>query len=99
MRMLTGYFSPTAGAACIAGHDVANGCYEAQSSVGYLPETPPLHPEMSVEAYLEFVARLRGASSTKAKASARTAMERCWLADRAGWVIDSLSRGYRQRVG
>lgn len=99
MRLLTGYFAPTEGRVTIAGHDMAHATHAAQSQIGYLPETPPVYPEMHVRGYLEFVARLRGGSYRQARVAAERAMERCWIADRADWVIGTLSRGYRQRVG
>ncbi|MBI4866446.1 MAG: ABC transporter ATP-binding protein [Candidatus Wallbacteria bacterium] len=99
MRMLTGYFQPTAGTVQIAGHDILKDAFRAQEKIGYLPETPPLYPEMTVSAFLEFVARLRGAARGQARVLAANAMERCQLSDRKDWVIGQMSRGYRQRVG
>lgn len=99
MRLLTGYYAPTSGSVKLDGIDVVREPRRSQAMVGYLPEVPPLYPEMTVQSYLQFVARLRGARRAAARVQAQRAMERCWLADRADWVIGHLSRGYRQRVG
>ncbi len=99
MRMLTGYFKPTKGSIRLGDVDVVRYPRVAQALIGYLPETPPLYPEMTVRSYLEYVAHIRGAGWRLARLQVAQAMERCWLEDRASWVISQLSRGYRQRVG
>ena len=99
MRMLTGFLPPTEGSARIAGHDIFDASLAARRSVGYLPESPPLYPEMTVEAYLRFVARIRDVPRTHRREAIDAALERCALVDVRAQVISSLSRGFRQRVG
>ncbi len=97
MRMLTGYLPPTAGRATIAGYDTLEQSIEARKRIGYLPESVPLYPEMSVSGYLNFMARLR--SVPDRRAAVKRAMEMVNIADRANTLIGKLSKGYRQRVG
>lgn len=98
MRMLTGFFAPTAGRCSIAGIDTAESPLEARRHVGYLPERVALYPDLSVRAYLSFVARVRETSGS-VRAHVDEAMERCGLTDVSRKRIGKLSRGYRQRVG
>jgi ABC-2 type transport system ATP-binding protein len=98
MRMLTGFFAPTAGSCSIAGVDVSKAPLEARRHVGYLPERVALYPGLTVTRYLRFVARIHGAGVRVGKL-ADEAMERCGLAHVAKRHIGKLSRGYRQRVG
>ncbi|WP_448593079.1 ABC transporter ATP-binding protein [Thermoflexus hugenholtzii] len=97
MRILTGYMPPTRGRARIAGYDTVLQSLEARRHIGYLPETVPLYPEMSVRAYLGFMAEIRGVSNRKA--AVERAMALTGLEDRADALIGKLSKGYRQRVG
>ncbi len=97
MRILTGYMPPTRGRARIAGYDTVLQSLEARRHIGYLPETVPLYPEMSVRAYLNFMAEIRGLSNRKA--AVERAMALTGLEDRADVLIGKLSKGYRQRVG
>ncbi len=97
MRILTGYLPPTSGRASIAGHDVVEDSMAARRNVGYLPESTPLYPEMTVWSYLEFMARLRGVADRDN--AIERAMERVDLNDRAHQQIGRLSKGLRQRVG
>ncbi len=99
MRMLTGYLPPTDGTAVIAGHDIFSDPLAARRAVGYLPETPPLYPEMDVQGYLRFVAKLHDVPRAERKTAIERALERCGLADVRRRVIGALSKGYRQRVG
>jgi ABC-2 type transport system ATP-binding protein len=99
MRMLTGFLPPTDGTALIAEHDIFEDPLAARRAVGYLPETLPLYPEMSVRTYLDFVARIKDVPHGVLRSSVERAMERCGLADVSRRVIGTLSRGYRQRVG
>ena len=99
MRVLTGYMPATGGKAFVAGFDVFEKPIEAKRRTGYLPETPPLYPEMTVREYLTFVARIRGIATSTRKAAVDTAMERTRVADRADQHCGKLSKGYRQRVG
>jgi ABC-2 type transport system ATP-binding protein len=99
MRMLTCFMPPTSGRASVAGFDVFEKPAEVKKRIGYLPETPPLYPEMSVVDYLTFVARLKGVASADVKSRTKTTMERCAVADVQDKLIAKLSKGYRQRVG
>jgi ABC-2 type transport system ATP-binding protein len=99
MRMLTGYLPPSDGTAVIDGHDIFGQPLAARRAVGYLPETPPLYPEMDVQGYLRFVAALHDVPRAERKPAVERALERCGLADVRRRVIGALSKGYRQRVG
>jgi ABC-2 type transport system ATP-binding protein len=99
MRILTCFMPPTAGKATVAGFDVFEQPFEVKKRIGYLPETPPLYPEMSVVDYLSFVARLKNLPSSEIKRRTEEVMERCAVADVKPKLISKLSRGYRQRVG
>jgi ABC-2 type transport system ATP-binding protein len=97
MRILTGYMPATSGTARIAGYDIFTQSIDARRRIGYLPESVPLYPEMSVYDYLDFAARLRGVSE-RDKAVER-AMDLTNIGERADTLIGKLSKGYRQRVG
>jgi ABC-2 type transport system ATP-binding protein len=99
MRVLTGYMPATSGHAIVAGFDVFEHPLEAKRRTGYLPETPPLYPEMSVREYLGFVAQIKGVPAGERKARVDSAMERARVTDMAGRLCAKLSKGYRQRVG
>jgi len=99
MRMLTGFVPPTDGTAVIAGHDIFSDPLPARRAIGYLPETLPLYPEMSVRSYLEYVARIKDVPRRERRGAVDRALERCALAHVARRVIGTLSKGYRQRVG
>jgi ABC-2 type transport system ATP-binding protein len=99
MRVLTGYMPASSGRAVVAGFDVFEQPLEAKRRTGYLPETPPLYPEMTVRDYLEFVARIKGVPSGERKNRVNTAMERTRVSDMAARHCGKLSKGYRQRVG
>ena len=99
MRVLTGYMPPSEGKAIVAGYDVFTQPIEAKRRTGYLPETPPLYPEMTVRDYLTFVARIKGVPRADRKARVNTVMERTRVADMANRHCSKLSKGYRQRVG
>jgi len=99
MRVLTCFLPPSAGKATVAGFDVFEQPFEVKKHIGYLPESPPLYPEMSVEDYLMFVARLKNVPSGEVKLRTEQVMERCAVADAKSKLISKLSRGYRQRVG
>jgi ABC-2 type transport system ATP-binding protein len=99
MRMLTGFLPPTDGSAQIAGHDVFDDPIAARRAVGYLPETPPLYPEMRVDSYLQYVARIKDVPRAGRQAAVDRVVERCGLVDVRRRVIGTLSRGFRQRVG
>jgi ABC-2 type transport system ATP-binding protein len=99
MRILTGFIPPTRGTASVSGHDVVEEPLEAKRKTGYLPETPPLYPEMSVAEYLDFVARIKGVPRPRRKAKVEESMEKCALGDVREQLLGRLSKGYRQRVG
>ena len=99
MRVLTGYIPATEGKALIAGFDVFEQPIDAKQRTGYLPETPPLYPEMTVREYLTFVARIKGVSRVDRERRVEASMERTRVNDRADSHCGKLSKGYRQRVG
>ena len=99
MRMLTCFMPPTAGTATVAGFDVLEEPMEVKKRIGYLPETPPLYPEMRTGEYLEFVGRLKGLSKSELSKRVDYVCERCSVADVREKLISKLSKGYRQRVG
>jgi ABC-2 type transport system ATP-binding protein len=99
MRMLTCFMPPSEGAAQVAGFDVVKSPMEVKKRIGYLPETPPLYPEMEVGDYLEFVGRLKGISANELPKRVTEAAERCSVADVRKKLISKLSKGYKQRVG
>jgi ABC-2 type transport system ATP-binding protein len=99
MRVITGYMPPTEGRCIVAGFDVFDQPVEAKRRTGYLPETPPLYPDMTVREYLTFVARIKGVPSADRKARVEQVMKRVWIADVASRHCGKLSKGYRQRVG
>ena len=99
MRMLTCYMPPTEGTAEVAGFDVIDHAMEVKRRIGYLPETPPVYPEMEVQEYLDFVARIKGIPKSSMKQRIDEAMEKCAIADVRTKEIGKLSKGYKQRVG
>ena len=99
MRMLTGFVPPTDGTASIAGHDIFTDPLAARRAVGYLPETPPLYPEMTVTSYLRYVAANKDVPRARRREAIERALERCALTQVRGRVIGTLSKGFRQRVG
>ena len=99
MRVLTCFLPPSSGRARVAGFDVLEQPLEVKRRVGYLPELPPLYPEMSVTEYLTFVGRLKGVPRQTLAARLNEVVERCALGDVRKTLIGKLSRGFRQRVG
>jgi ABC-2 type transport system ATP-binding protein len=99
MRILTGYMPATEGKAIVAGFDVFEQPIEAKRRTGYLPETPPLYPDMSVVEYLDFVARIKGVPGSERRQRIKDVMERTQVADMANRLTAKLSKGYKQRVG
>ena len=99
MRVITGYMPPTEGRVVVAGFDVFDQPIEAKKRMGYLPETPPLYPEMTVRDYLTFAAKLKGVPSGDRASRVQWAMERTRVADMSAKHCGKLSKGYRQRVG
>ncbi len=99
LRILSAYLPATSGTARIAGYDVHEQSMDVRQRIGYLPENPPVYPDMTVEAYLHFVARIKRVSSGDRKNNVETALKKCGLLDRRKSLIHKLSKGYRQRVG
>ena len=99
MKILTGYISPTDGTARMAGADVVDDSLAARAKVGYLPEDTPLYLDMDVIGYLRFCADLRGIRGRDQDPRLREALETCGLRKRAGDIMGTLSKGFRQRVG
>lgn len=100
MRMITGFMAPSAGRIEIAGFDTVKQSMEARRRIGYLPETPPLYNELTVQAYLDFVGRLKGLrNKNERRARIAEVAESCWISDVLQKTPNKLSKGYRQRVG
>jgi ABC-2 type transport system ATP-binding protein len=99
MRMLTCFLTPSAGTATVAGFDIIEQPFEVKKRIGYLPETPPVYPEMRIAEYLTFVGRLKGLTGTDLRSRVDYSCERCAIADVRDKIIGKLSKGYRQRVG
>ena len=99
MRMLTCFLPPTEGSATVAGFDVLEEPMEVKKRIGYLPENPPLYPEMMTGEYLEFVGSLKGLRGAELKQRIDYVSERCAVADVRNKQLGKLSKGYRQRVG
>jgi ABC-2 type transport system ATP-binding protein len=99
MRVLTCFLPPSAGTATVAGYDVLEQPREVKSRIGYLPESPPLYPEMATSEYLRFVGRLKGLSGAELDKRVEYVCGRCFIADVKQKLLGKLSKGYRQRVG
>jgi len=99
MRVITGYLPPSEGKVLVAGYDIVEEPLEAKRRTGYLPETPPVYPDMTVTEYLSFVARIKGVPRKEVKARVGEISEKCAVADVRNRQIGKLSKGYRQRVG
>jgi len=99
MRILTCFLPPSSGSATVAGFDVLDQPLEVKKRIGYLPETPPLYPEMETAEYLSFVGKLKGLSGSELSRRVDFACERCAVTDVRKKILGKLSKGYRQRVG
>jgi len=99
MRILTCYMPSTEGTARIAGFDVFEESMEVRKRIGYLPENPPIYPEMSVRSYLGFVAKIKGTPSGDLKKQVEKVIDECSLDDVTERIVGRLSKGYKQRVG
>ncbi len=99
MRMLTCFMPPTEGTAQVAGFDILESPMEVKRRIGYLPETPPLYPDMEVIEYLDFVGQIKGVAKDSRRQKIDEAMEKCAITDVRTRQIQKLSKGYRQRVG
>ena len=99
MRIITGFLGPTHGTVKIAGYDVLSHSLDARRHIGYLPEAVPLYTDMTIRAYLDYFARLRGVPLDKLKGRVSDVIEQCHLQEYADVHIGKLSKGFRQRVG
>jgi len=99
MKMLTGFLTPTSGTAVINGHDIVNDSLAARRCIGYLPEGAPSYGEMTVRSFLEFIARARGFEGKKALLAAGAVIERLNLDSVPEQTIETLSKGFKRRVG
>src|SRR5437016_7185399 len=99
MRILTCFLPPTEGTATVAGFDVLEQPIEVKKRIGYLPEAPPIYPEMDAAEYLTFVGRLKGLSGSELRRRIDDVCERCSIGDVKKKLLGKLSKGYRQRVG
>ncbi|WP_337034633.1 ABC transporter ATP-binding protein [Paenibacillus illinoisensis] len=99
MRMITGYLQPTAGSIVVDGQSVHNQGRAVRSKIGYLPETPPLYPDMTVQSYLKFVANLRDVPAREIKMRISEMVSRLGLQEREKQLVRGLSKGYKQRLG
>ncbi len=99
MKMLTGFLAPTEGTAVIHGHDIRTDSLAARRKMGYLPEGAPLYGELSVERFLKFVAEARGFRGADVSQRVNAAVDRLSLAEVMGQTIETLSKGFKRRVG
>ncbi len=99
MRMLTCFLPPSSGTATVDGFDTAEASLEVRRRIGYLPELPPLYHDMTVESYLDFVAKIKGVPSPQLRSRLDETMEKTGITHVARTVIGQLSKGYKQRVG
>ena len=99
MKMLTGFLAPSAGTATINGHDIINDSLAARRVIGYLPEGAPSYGEMTVRSFLEFIARARGFKGREARRKAAAAIDRLNLDRVPEQTIETLSKGFKRRVG
>ncbi len=99
MRILIGFFPPDAGQVKIAGYDITKEFIPVKKKIGYLPEHNPLYPEMTVEGYLRFAARIKGVSAKEETKRVNTVIAECGLEGVRKRLIKPLSKGYKQRVG
>jgi ABC-2 type transport system ATP-binding protein len=99
MQILTGNLAPSQGRVTIAGHDLLDDPRAAKRELGYLPESPPVYRDLTVDEYLDFCAALHGIARTERQTARERAKERCGLADTGRRLIGNLSKGFQQRVG
>jgi len=98
MRMITGFLSPTSGTAVIGGSDIGKDSLGARRKIGYLPENAPAYPDMTVAGFLGFIAGIRGFSGDDKRTRVHETLDRCFLSDVRHQTINTLSKGYKQRV-
>ena len=99
MNIITGYLPSSGGKVLIGGTDIAENPSEAKRKIGYLPEIPPVYPDMKVKEYLKFAAGIKGIKGAEKKAQVEDAMEKLKIKDMENRLIRNLSKGYKQRVG
>lgn len=99
MNIITGYLPSSGGTVLIGGVDIAENPSEAKRKIGYLPEIPPVYPDMKVKEYLKFAAGIKGVKGAEKKAQVEDAMEKLKIKDMENRLIRNLSKGYKQRVG
>ena len=99
MKILSCFMPATGGTARVAGYDVFSQSLEVRRRIGYLPESAPLYPDLSVSSYLDFVAEIKGVGRGERRGRVADVMERCFITDMQNRLIGKLSKGYRQRVG
>jgi ABC-2 type transport system ATP-binding protein len=98
MRMITGFFPPTSGTVIVGGSDILTQSLAARRKIGYLPENAPVYPDMTVSRYLDFCAEIRGFGGAAKRQRVGETLERCFLAGVRHQVVNTLSKGYKQRV-
>jgi ABC-2 type transport system ATP-binding protein len=98
MRMITGFFPPSAGRISVGGHDVVDSPLEAKRLIGYLPEAAPSYPDMTVEGFLGFAAEMRGLGGAARKQALQRVVDLCFLSSVLYQSIDTLSKGYKHRT-
>jgi len=98
MRMITGFFPPTSGTVIIGGDDISTRSIAARRKMGYLPENAPVYPDMTVARYLDFCAEIRGLSGAAKRNRVAQTIERCFLSTVRHQAVNTLSKGYKQRV-
>lgn len=99
MRMITGYLEPSAGMVAINGLDIAKDAIKAKAHIGYLPEGVPLYPEMTPRQFLKFIGEIRGLKGKELKASVDSAIQKLNLEQVLDQSIETLSKGFKRRVG
>ena len=99
MRILTSYYRASSGTVLIDGEDISQNSLAIRKKIGYLPETPPLYLDMTVKAYLNFAAEIKGVAANIRQRQVHRALEECQLGDAFDKTIGTLSKGYKQRVG
>ena len=98
MRMITGFFPPSSGTVIVGGSDILTQSLAARRKIGYLPENAPVYPDMTVSRYMDFCAEIRGFGGAAKKQRVGETLERCFLAGVRHQVVNTLSKGYKQRV-
>ena len=99
MRILTSYLPASSGRVLIAGRDVLKNSMDVRRKIGYLPETPPLYPNMTAREYVRFAAKLKDVPSKRLSSQVEKVLDQCYLRNVAHKTIAILSKGYQQRVG